>query len=345
MIVKEPPIRRFISNENTLCEKRDTDTSVSVIIPVYNGEKYIQKAILSVLEQTFPPVEIIIVDDASTDQTLEIVAKNNSPKIKIVRNLFNRGPSFSRNRGIELAVGAWVAILDADDWFTPHRLERLLLRAAKYNADVVADDLFLIDEEETQPKSSLFIEFGFDVEGARKLHVLDMISEGLSTLKPIFKRALFSDRYYRYNEDIIYGEDLLLYLDLLGDGVSFFVFAEPSYYQRGGNTGSLSTKRVSLLTNTITLLQNIQCTHKCAEIETVRIALKAREKVFKQRLCIFSILEPLRAKRYSEAFSKFRIDGTLNFGHALISRLPHAIKNIFKCKFRRMKYSDRFYIK
>ena len=88
----------------------------SVIIPLYNKEKYIEKTIKSVLNQLFNDFEIIIVDDGSSDKSLNIVSEFNSPKIKIIKQS-NKGAGAARNLGIYHAKADYIALLDADD---PH---------------------------------------------------------------------------------------------------------------------------------------------------------------------------------------------------------------------------------
>jgi len=91
--------------------------SFAVIIPVYNGRAFISKAIESCLQQTVLPDEIIIIDDASNDDTADIIRSFNSALIRYERNEKNKGPSFSRNRGMQFASSSWILFLDADDIF------------------------------------------------------------------------------------------------------------------------------------------------------------------------------------------------------------------------------------
>ncbi len=95
---------------------------ISVIIPVYNGERFIRETIESVLNQTFQDFEIIIINDGSTDSTLTIVSSFSDPRIKVF-TYPNRGLSTSRNRGIHLASGKYLAFLDADDLWTSGKLK------------------------------------------------------------------------------------------------------------------------------------------------------------------------------------------------------------------------------
>ena len=97
---------------------------ISVIIPAYNSEKTILRALESVNSQTFKPIEIIVINDYSSDKTEEVV-KSFKSEITIIflSNETNKGPSYSRNRGIRSSNGNWIAFLDADDYWHPQKLE------------------------------------------------------------------------------------------------------------------------------------------------------------------------------------------------------------------------------
>jgi len=97
------------------------DELISVIIPVYNCEAYIDKCIHSVLNQTYENVEVIVVDDGSTDDTSYIIEKHNE-FVKCIRQN-NLGPSAARNRGVKVSSGKYIAFLDADDMWNKWKLE------------------------------------------------------------------------------------------------------------------------------------------------------------------------------------------------------------------------------
>lgn len=100
------------------------DPNVTVIMSVYDGEKYLCEAINSILNQTFKDFEFLIINDGSTDRTAEILQSYHDPRIKTINNPENRGIPKSRNSGMRIAKGKYIAVMDADDISLPRRLEK-----------------------------------------------------------------------------------------------------------------------------------------------------------------------------------------------------------------------------
>lgn len=117
----------------------------SIVIPLYNKSKYVERAIKSVFSQTFPPSELIIVDDVSTDNSLSVVRSallkltKNTPSINVtlLHNKLNRGPGASRNYGLQIASGDYVLFLDADDEYQPLLLQKIHKLIKNASADMV----------------------------------------------------------------------------------------------------------------------------------------------------------------------------------------------------------------
>lgn len=97
---------------------------VSVIMPVYNAEKYIAEAVNSILNQTYPYFELLIVDDCGNDSSMDIVKQYKDSRIKILYNDMNRGIAYSRNRALKESKGKYIAIMDDDDFAYPQRFEK-----------------------------------------------------------------------------------------------------------------------------------------------------------------------------------------------------------------------------
>lgn len=121
--------------------------TVSVVIPCYNAAPFLRETIDSVLNQTRPASEVIVVDDGSTDDSAAIAASY-GPPVRVIRQE-NQGESVARNRGMDEAQGDWVALLDADDRWLPHKLERQIdaLREAPDDAVCVYSDFVLFGSE------------------------------------------------------------------------------------------------------------------------------------------------------------------------------------------------------
>ena len=129
--------------------------AISVIVPVYNVERYVEASVRSVLAQTFGDFEVILIDDCSTDRSLDICKKlaQSDARIKLVRQNANRGPGPARNIGIKLAHGKYVYFVDSDDCIMPHALETLFRAAEQSGADVVHSTSF---EKKTQLADNSF---------------------------------------------------------------------------------------------------------------------------------------------------------------------------------------------
>jgi glycosyltransferase involved in cell wall biosynthesis len=117
-------------------------------MPVYNGEKYIRQAIDSVMQQTYSNFELLLIDDASTDSSVEIIKGYTDPRIRLIRNENNLGISDSRNRGIDLCNTEYIALMDDDDIALPTRLEKEIEFLDKnQDIDVVGGHLRVIDHK------------------------------------------------------------------------------------------------------------------------------------------------------------------------------------------------------
>jgi glycosyltransferase involved in cell wall biosynthesis len=125
------------------------NNKVDIIIPVYNSQKYICKTIKSVFRQTYKNWKLIIIDDASTDDTKKILdtiyKKNrNKRKITILKNNINRGQAFSRNRGLKYSKSKFVTFLDSDDFWDKNKLKNQIKFMLKNNYDFTYTDYKII---------------------------------------------------------------------------------------------------------------------------------------------------------------------------------------------------------
>ncbi len=123
------------------------DGLVSIIMPSWNTAGFISESIQSVIDQTYQSWELIIVDDCSTDNTDEVVASFDDPRIKYIKNDKNCGAALTRNRALREAQGEWIAFLDSDDLWASEKLEKQITFMNKNNYVLSYTEYEKIDEE------------------------------------------------------------------------------------------------------------------------------------------------------------------------------------------------------
>lgn len=217
------------------------EPSITVVMANFNGEKWIGEAIQSVRRQTLADWELIVVDDASTDESPEIVrcAACLDPRIVLLTSSSNAGPSAARNRALSRARGRWVTILDSDDRFAEGRLESLLAKADSNGKPILADDLLIMDEGGSLTGHSLL--------GLRAPQAIDAVSlvkaPHLGYLKPMIEKRYLAD--LRYDERVRSAEDYdLLLRVLIRHDAGMAVYPNMGYHYRRRD-GSLSTDKSS----------------------------------------------------------------------------------------------------
>ena len=125
-----------------------TKKKVSVIVSVYNTEKYVRKCIEAILNQTYSNLELVLIDDKSSDNSLSILReyKNNS-KVVLIENEQNKGLSYSRNVGLKMSHGDYIGYIDSDDYIEPDYYEKLMEAIQKEKADIAVCDMKLYYEK------------------------------------------------------------------------------------------------------------------------------------------------------------------------------------------------------
>lgn len=217
------------------------EPDVSVLIPAWKAARFIPRAIASALAQEGVSVEVIVVDDASPDDTAAVVAAlaARDPRLRLVRAARNGGPGAARNLAADAARGRWLAVLDADDAYAPGRLARLAARAEAEGLDAIADLPVLWDHAAAAPAPAQFPADGrlerldlralleSAVDGPPPAPGLPRLDLGL--LKPLAARRLVAQGVWRYPEGVRHGEDFLLYFNALAAGARFGLLHEAHY--------------------------------------------------------------------------------------------------------------------
>ena len=180
----------------------------SIVIPLYNKEKYILDALQSVLNQTFENYEVIVVEDASTDKSQEVISTLKSEKVTVIKHDTNKGLSASRNTGIKNAKSNYIAFLDADDFWKDNYLEELFLLinsypkaklfATNYEELYQNDTILLPSNNSKNLEEKTIIHNFFEISLAQPLYC----PSSFCVEKSVFETIGF------YNESIRFGEDV-----------------------------------------------------------------------------------------------------------------------------------------
>lgn len=191
---------------------------ISVIIPAYNSSKFIRKSIESVLNQTYKSFEIIVINDGSTDNTLEVLTdiSNSIDNVKIY-TIENGGASKARNKGLLYATGDLIYFLDSDDTLNSRAFEILVRALEENNADIVVSTRYYkINEGDTKKQITKLIPNKMKIEDPVKYSIECLIGlgRGWRTHGSIFKRELITQNNIKYYEGII-AEDFLFNMDYL----------------------------------------------------------------------------------------------------------------------------------
>ncbi len=184
---------------------------VSVLIPIYNVEKYIPRCAKSLLDQTLQDIEYIFVNDCTPDNSINILNEiiegypHRKNQIKIIHHSVNRGLAAARNTGIATASGDYIIHCDSDDWVEPEMYEEMYLRAVEDNADIVTCDFFREKKGETK-----YVKHYFSNDPDANIKALlnqEVHAYGWSKL---IKRSLYIDNHLKYIEGLDLWEDLLM---------------------------------------------------------------------------------------------------------------------------------------
>ncbi|PBB33528.1 glycosyltransferase family 2 protein [Mesorhizobium sp. WSM3882] len=217
---------------------------VSFVIAAYNAEATLDRAIASAMAQRDVAIEVIVVDDRSIDRTRDVARAYPQDIVTVVALPANRGPGGTRNAGLDLARGRWVAVLDSDDAVLPGRLAAMIARAEKAGAEIAVDNVQVVREDGT-PEDMMF-PTGY-LEELGEISLTDYIAGNivfesrfnLGYLKPIFRRRFLDDNQLRYDEKLRIGEDYILLASALAKGGRCVV--EPTVgYVYHIRTGSIS---------------------------------------------------------------------------------------------------------
>ena len=213
---------------------------LSIIVPIYNVEKYLPRCIESILNQTFREFELILINDCSTDNCKEICEKYKKIDSRIiVVNKKNGGVSSARNFGIDISRGEYIGFVDPDDFIDANMYEILFNTANSYNSDMVICDYYKVSEYDIKKYEEIQLNNkGIIVENINNIDAIERIltvgEKFIFAWNKIYKRRLFEN--LRYNEGMIYEDEFLAHRILYRCNKVSIIEAKIYYYvQRKGS--------------------------------------------------------------------------------------------------------------
>lgn len=185
-------------------EKITNNELVSVIIPCYNAEKYIEKCLQSVLNQTHTNLEIIVIDDASTDKSFKIASQIKDERLKIIRNTTNKGIVYSLNKGISQASGKYIARLDADDFMQRDRItQQVAFLEENQEYAMVGTNHILIDENDN------VLRYVSHPETNEEIAVFKYFMNPIAHPTVMFRASVIKE--FKYDDEYLHCEDATLW--------------------------------------------------------------------------------------------------------------------------------------
>jgi glycosyltransferase involved in cell wall biosynthesis len=219
---------------------KESVIKISVIVPVYNTSKYLEKCIESILNQSLKEIEVICINDGSIDNSLEILEKfsKQDRRVKVI-NQINKGLTATRNIGLRLAKGKYIINIDSDDWIEKDYFENIYKKAKENNLDMVISDILFDFKDKIILKKDLEISDEKIITGKEYMKVF-FKNGGLGySWNKLIKREIYSKNNIYFNEAIFAIEDvefitrLSYFLKKIGKINKAFY-----HYRQGENNGS-----------------------------------------------------------------------------------------------------------
>lgn len=262
---------------------------VSVIMPAYNGTGTIRKALASIQAQTYTSIEIVVVDDQSTDGTYELLREiaAQDHRLKLCRTPRNLGAGGARKMAMEHVTGDWITIMDTDDWCEPNRIEAMLNAALSLGADMVIDNLQIFDHAQGKiVRRTCYCSARKAVQlSPQDVFRMDnpLRQDSIGYCKPLTRSAFLRAHgltywgQYRNNEDFIFLTETMLC------GAMTFVIPEAYYIYR--HRVSPTTRKISPTSHSAhdTSVLIAQATDELLEKYKLSLSTKSRGELLRRK--------------------------------------------------------------
>lgn len=224
---------------------------LSIIVPVYNAENYLNRCVDSILNQEYADFELILADDGSTDSSGDICDSYavRDPRVRVIHKA-NSGVSDTRNQAMAQARGTYIQFLDSDDWITPDASKLLVRTAENYHCDLVVADFYRVSGNRVSHKGDIEDDVVLTREGYAA-HMMENPADfyyGVIWNK-LYRRDIIEKNHLKMNTELNWCEDFLFNLEYILHAETFFALQTPIYYYVK-TKGSLVSQNATLL-NTV----------------------------------------------------------------------------------------------
>lgn len=222
------------------------DEKVSIIVPIYNVEEYLERCLDSLAAQIYSNIEILLVDDCSTDGSAGIAqryARKNPRIFQFIEREKNGGLSAARNTGMEEAKGQWLAFVDSDDWVTEDYISAMYREAKDDNADIAISSLYYYYSENNYKEMCPFGDLTTQSSHKEKIALIRPYAWG-----KLFRKSLFENFKIKFPEDIQRSEDIAAIIPIccMTERISLLHRPLYYYYQRATSLSNQNQKGMDL---------------------------------------------------------------------------------------------------
>lgn len=306
---------------------------VSVIVPIYNTEEYLEECLDSLINQTLKDIEIICIDDDSSDSSLEILKEycKKDDRFILIENDSNQGPSISRNEGLNRAKGEFVAFLDSDDKIDENAYEQLYKFAKDNDHDLVVFNAVRFNDEGVEWPCILHSKAGYDKTYSRtnvfehKTLIYD------TSMSKFIKRDFIDSLGFKFLENTLY-EDLLFSMEILCASKCMGILPTVNYYWRVRTSNKYSvTQNVFKLKN---LNDRILITNKILDILNSSERNSTLLDTFYKKIVEIDILQNINEfDRCEDGYIDVMKENVMPFNKTFSDDIFDGLKDIDKLKY------------
>lgn len=290
---------------------------ISIIVPIYNAEKYLEQCLDSIVSQKYSDKEVILIDDGSTDNSLSICYQyaEKYPYINVY-HFENAGLVRARKRGVELATKEYIGFVDSDDWIEPDMYTEMMQLLCETNSDVIASGIICEYENGTKEINLGSIEAGIynkeKIESflSKMIYDEEIMFPGLSPAlwNKIFKRKWLEGIYEEIDDRLTLGEDAIVTYPLICKATQIYIMNKAYYHYRIHMQSMAHTYNINTFEKILRFEKNFKCIMECRNLlEKYNYAIDRYSFIFLRNAIkkVYNIDAEMESIKYAFPFERF----------------------------------------